>query len=106
MKIAISDYLNLLLLQLAVLLAANFANAKSGRVPATPGMAMLEIDSLPAPEVTAKRRKRRVSNLKASMGALEYMTDLRNRLSDGDGRPMFEHEDDPTSVWCLRDRGE
>ena len=78
-------------------------HAAENSVPATPGMAMLGINTLPLPDT--KRRKRKVSELESSAGALEYMTELRNRLSDSDGRPIFEHEDDPTSVWCMKDRG-
>lgn len=94
----------LLLLYILTLNSLTPINAIESSVPATPGMSMLGIDTLPAPH-TENRRKRKVSELVSSHGALEYMTELRNRLSDNDGRPTFEHEDDPTSVWCIRDRG-
>ncbi len=58
------------------------------------------------PSDILERPKRKVSELDpSSSGAIEYMTQLREKYSDSEGSPMFEHEDDPTSVWCMMDRG-
>ncbi len=58
------------------------------------------------PSDILERPKRKVSELDpTSSGAIEYMTQLREKYSDSEGRPMFKHEDDPTSVWCMMDRG-
>ena len=52
-----------------------------------------------------ERLKRKVSELDTSPGALEFMSQLREKYSDRDGRPTLNNDDDPTSVWCIMDRG-
>lgn len=60
---------------------------------------------LEMPSSANERAKRKVSQLDSSAsGAIEYMTKLREKYSDTDGRPTLEHDDDPTSVWCMTDR--
>jgi len=52
------------------------------------------------------RAKRKVSELDSnSAGALEYMSKLREQLSDSEGRPLFGSDNDPTSIWCIMDKG-
>lgn len=50
------------------------------------------------------RSKRRVEEVSSS--AIEYMKNLRDRLSDKEGKPTFSNSDDPTEVWAIQDRGE
>ena len=57
------------------------------------------------PSSANERLKRKVSELDTATGALEYLAELREKYSDSDGRPTLKYDDDPTSVWCIMDRG-
>lgn len=50
------------------------------------------------------RSKRRIEEVSSS--AIEYMEQLRNRLSDQNGKPKLSSDSDPTEVWVIEDRGE
>ena len=51
------------------------------------------------------RLRRKVANLDLSSGPVEYMKQLRSSLTNEDGNPTMDREDDPTNVWGLVDRG-
>ena len=55
--------------------------------------------------VHQQRTRRKVSDLDVSTGPVEYMKQLRSSLTNEDGSPTMEREDDPTSVWGLVDKG-
>ena len=46
-----------------------------------------------------------MADLDLSSGPVEYMKQLRSSLTNEDGSPTMEREDDPTSVWGLVDKG-
>ena len=52
-----------------------------------------------------ERLRRKVSDLDLSSGPVEYMKELRSSLTNADGTPTMEREDDPTTVWGLVDKG-
>ena len=52
-----------------------------------------------------ERARRKVANLDVTSGPVEYMKELRSSLTNEDGSPTMESDDDPTSVWGLVDRG-
>lgn len=65
----------------------------------------------PRPALTAPgaagvqgNRLRRKADFDATSSPVEYMIQLRDSLTDADGKPRTESED-PTNVWCLLDRG-
>ena len=51
------------------------------------------------------RLRRKVANLDLSSGPIEYMKQLRSSLTNEDGSPTMDRDDDPTNVWGLVDRG-
>ena len=51
------------------------------------------------------RLRRKASDLDLSSGPVEYMKQLRSSLTNEDGSPTMERDDDPTSVWGLVDKG-
>lgn len=55
--------------------------------------------------VHQQRMRRKVADLDLSSGPVEYMKQLRSSLTNEDGSPTMEREDDPTSVWGLVDKG-
>lgn len=55
--------------------------------------------------VQQQRSKRKVADLDLTSGPVEYMKQLRSSLTNEDGSPTMEREDDPTSVWGLVDKG-
>jgi hypothetical protein len=56
--------------------------------------------------IAPQRLRRKVSDLDLTSGPVEYMKQLRSSLTNEDGSPTMEREDDPTSVWGLVDKGE
>ena len=59
----------------------------------------------PAPLTIQTRSRRKVPDSVDTSSPVEYMTRLRDSLTDSNGRPRTE-ETDPTNVWCLLDKGE
>lgn len=55
--------------------------------------------------VHQQRLRRKASDHDLSSGPVEYMKQLRSSLTNEDGSPTMEREDDPTSVWGLVDKG-
>ena len=65
-----------------------------------------EFSMLPgAARLQQERVRRKVGNLDTSSGPMEYMTRLRNSLTYSNGKPK-NGEEDPTSIWCILDKGE
>ena len=52
-----------------------------------------------------ERLRRKVADMDVTTGPVEYMKQLRSSLTNEDGNPTMEREDDPTNVWGLVDRG-
>ena len=52
-----------------------------------------------------ERPRRKVADMDVSSGPVEYMKQLRSSLTNENGSPTLEREDDPTNVWGLVDRG-
>ena len=59
----------------------------------------------PAPLIIQTRSRRKVPESVDTSYPVEYMTRLRDSLTDSNGRPRTE-ETDPTNIWCLLDKGE
>ena len=55
--------------------------------------------------VQQQRMNRKVADLDLTSGPIEYMKQLRSSLTNEDGSPTMEREDDPTTVWGLVDKG-
>lgn len=51
------------------------------------------------------RARRKVADLDVTSGPVEYMKQLRSSLTNDDGSPTMERDDDPTNVWGIVDRG-
>ena len=65
-----------------------------------------EVSMLPgAARLPQERVRRKIGNLDTSTGPMEYMKQLRNNLTHSNGKPK-NGEEDPTSVWCILDKGE
>ena len=85
--------LMLFLLQLACGAALPLSSPRESEILRQPGV--LQHD----------RMRRKIGNREKLSGALEYMTYLRDNLTDSNGNPR-NNEEDPTSVWCILDQGE
>jgi hypothetical protein len=65
----------------------------------------LDFDHLSPGEYEAMVRSKRRAETSSS-NVLQYMEQLRNSLSDEEGKPRFANSDDPTEVWGIQDVGE
>ena len=80
----------------------NSRNTDSASRPAAQHASLLSSSTL---AVQQQRLRRKVADLDLTSGPIEYMKQLRSSLTNEDGSPTMEREDDPTTVWGLVDKG-
>lgn len=56
-------------------------------------------------ESLGRERRKATKTQDLSSSAVDYMVNLRNQLSDKNGRPKLSNSDFPTEIWATQDRG-
>lgn len=98
-----ATYISLLLLVLQLLTSSSSLHTSllSDQLPVTE--TQLPHNGLRELQARLRLRRKAPENVDTS-SPKEYMIHLRDSLTDANGKPRTD-TDDPTSVWCLLDKG-